>query len=134
MKKFDSKIIDFAKKRAEKLAKSKPAVQDVLHKAQEKAHSHRDKIQEVYLDLKDLFQLLKYWLKGEYNQMPWSTIIAALAAIIYFLNPFDLIADVLTGIGFLDDIVVVSYLMTLIRKDLEDFQNWKSRHAVEISN
>ncbi len=39
-------------------------------------------------------------------------------AIAYFINPFDLIPDFLITVGFLDDIVVASYVLASIMTEL----------------
>jgi uncharacterized membrane protein YkvA (DUF1232 family) len=49
----------------------------------------------------------------------------ALAAVIYFLNPLDLIPDFIPGIGYLDDATVIAFVFSSIRKDLLKFLDWE---------
>ncbi len=62
--------------------------------------------------------MLKAWTTGDYRAMPWKTIVLGLTAVIYFLNPLDLVPDFIPGIGYLDDAVVLGFVMNSIRKDV----------------
>ena len=48
-------------------------------------------------------------------------IAAATAALLYFINPFDLMPDYLPFVGFLDDIVVVKACIGLIQAEIKDY-------------
>jgi len=67
-----------------------------------------------------IYEILRAWIVGEYD-MPWKMAAALGAALIYVLNPFDLIPDFIPFAGFVDDMVVVSLCMKLVKKELGDF-------------
>lgn len=52
------------------------------------------------------------------------------AVLIYVVNPFDLIPDVIFWAGWLDDILAVGYIISLTTKELEKFQTWERRTAM----
>ena len=52
------------------------------------------------------------------------------AVLIYVVNPFDLIPDVIFWAGWLDDILAVGYIISLTTEELEKFQTWKKGVAM----
>lgn len=52
------------------------------------------------------------------------------AVLIYVVNPFDLIPDVIFWAGWLDDILAVGYVISLTTEELDRFQTWERRMAV----
>jgi uncharacterized membrane protein YkvA (DUF1232 family) len=66
---------------------------------------------------------------GKYRgAMRW-TIAAAAFALIYMLNPFDLVPDVLPFVGALDDATVIAACLFLIERDLFKYRDWKIGQA-----
>ena len=103
------------KKKAQRL------IQDALNKA----YQHRHQVLKVWSELMALVRLVRAWSRGEYKRLPGKTILMAVAAIIYFLDPLDLIPDFIPGIGYLDDATVIAFVFAAIRKDLLEFLDWE---------
>ncbi len=82
-------------------------------------------------DLPTLLRLAGRWARREYRAVPWRSVLYAVAALLYFVNPVDLIPDALAGLGFVDDVAVVGAVVNAIRKDLERFRRWEGRGAPE---
>jgi uncharacterized membrane protein YkvA (DUF1232 family) len=80
-------------------------------------------------DLKLLFSVIHDYLKGEYRRVPFWTIAAIAAALLYVLNPFDLIPDFIPGIGFVDDALIIGACLALIERDLQIYKDWKNKHV-----
>lgn len=81
-------------------------------------------------DLRAMLRLTMAWARREYRNVPWKAVVYIVAAILYFLNPADLIPDVLTGIGFVDDAAVIGAVVRSVQDELEAFRNWE-RSATE---
>ena len=79
-------------------------------------------------DLCEIFELLRDRVAGIYMETPWTTIAALTGALIYVLSPFDLILDIIPGIGFLDDAIVIGLAIKLAQPDLEKYRAWKTGH------
>ena len=77
-------------------------------------------------DLCEIFELLRDRVAGIYIETPWTTIAALTGALIYVLSPFDLILDIIPGIGFLDDAIVIGLAIKLAQPDLEKYRAWKT--------
>lgn len=71
-------------------------------------------------------RLLKAYASGEYRQLPWKTLISIIAALLYFVNPLDIVPDLLPIVGFADDIALVGWLFSSIGSDIEKFRQWES--------
>ena len=53
------------------------------------------------------------------------TLIYLIAAILYFLNPLDVIPDMILALGFLDDFTVISFVYGKIAEEIEKYREWK---------
>lgn len=60
--------------------------------------------------------------QGTYRKVPYRTVAVIAAALLYVLNPFDLIPDALPGVELLDDATVVGIALAMIERDLEDYR------------
>ena len=78
-------------------------------------------------NLRDLFGLLRAHAKGDYREVPWSTIAAGAATLLYILMPIDAIPDLIPGAGLVDDAAVLALALKLIGKDLAKYAEWRDR-------
>jgi uncharacterized membrane protein YkvA (DUF1232 family) len=85
--------------------------------------------------LKDDLRLLQalclaYW-RGEYRAVSTKTMLSVVAGLMYFLSPFDAVPDWIPGIGMLDDIAVLAWVMKSLESELNAFRAWRARQAPE---
>lgn len=111
--------------RALRIVQNPEQLDRLVREADAKAQAHRSRIGAFWDDIKTLLRLLRAYLSGQYRQVPWKTLLAAAGAVLYFLNPLDLIADFIYVFGFLDDALVVGLVIASIRRDLEKFTAWE---------
>ena len=95
-----------------------------LTKAQDLLHSGEDWVASLGQPVTLLFTLLKDWWNGTY-EIPWTSVAAITAALLYFINPFDLIPDFIPLAGFLDDAVVVALCLKMVQTDLRKYAKAK---------
>lgn len=119
-----------AQSHAESAARDKNQTKQLLQDAVNKAYQNRNQLKAVWEDLMAVCRMLKAWSKGDYLSVPWKTIVLSLATIIYFLNPFDMAPDFIPGVGYLDDAVVLGFVVNSIKKELEKFLRWESEVSV----
>jgi len=72
-----------------------------------------------------LTRMLRAWMQGDYKNISTKSIIAVVAALIYFVNPLDLIPDFIPIIGQIDDIFILGYLIKMLNKEIERFMAWE---------
>ncbi len=77
-------------------------------------------------ELAALLRMLWSWLQGRYPSVPRRTLLSSLAALVYFVNPLDLVPDVLPLLGLADDAVVLAWVLAQVRRDLELFKAWET--------
>ena len=92
--------------------------------------SARGPLKRFIEDGKMLTALIKDWRTGNYRKAMYGTIAAAVFALLYVLNPFDLMPDVLPIIGAVDDAAVIGACLMLIERDLRQYRNWKENQRL----
>ncbi len=123
--------LEKAEQQAEEVLRQDEEVGDVLDRASEKAHRYRERLKEVWGDIELLVQMLRAYRAGTYRHIPWKALIAATAALIYFLNPLDFLPDFLFGIGFLDDAAVIGFVINALREEIERFKSFSEGRTGE---
>lgn len=83
-------------------------------------------------DFKLLIALIKAYVRGEYREIPFWSIAAVVAALLYIINPVDLIPDWIPIIGLVDDAFVLGICLKMIEKDLFQFKEWKKRQELAL--
>jgi len=116
---------------AKRVLKNRRRLLNLLVIAGQKLLRDREALREVFEDIRLLIRMLRKWLRKEYRRIPWRTLVAMVAALLYFVNPFDLIPDTLLMMGYIDDIAVMNYVTRAIRKDIERFKAWEAAQLEE---
>jgi uncharacterized membrane protein YkvA (DUF1232 family) len=77
-------------------------------------------------------RLCKAYALGDYRAVSLKTILLVVAAVLYFVNPLDLMPDVVPLTGFADDFAILLWVYGNIRQEIEKFLEWeRSRIQVE---
>jgi uncharacterized membrane protein YkvA (DUF1232 family) len=80
-----------------------------------------------------LGRLLRAYAQGEYREVPWKSLLMIVAAILYFINPIDLIPDLLPLVGLTDDFAVLFMVYKSVGADIEKFLSWEKSKTIIIS-
>jgi uncharacterized membrane protein YkvA (DUF1232 family) len=102
-------------------------IETVADKSEEikKQFSARGPLKRFIEDGKVLTALIKDWRTGKYRQALYGTIAAVAFGLLYVINPFDIVPDVLPFLGALDDATVIGALLMLVERDLKKYRSWK---------
>jgi uncharacterized membrane protein YkvA (DUF1232 family) len=73
------------------------------------------------------YAMLRDALSGRYPNAPWATVAALAFALLYVVNPFDLVPDVLPVLGWLDDAAVLAAVGAAAQGDLGRYTEWTAR-------
>jgi uncharacterized membrane protein YkvA (DUF1232 family) len=79
-----------------------------------------------------LGRLVKAYAMGHYREIPWKTLLLIVAAIIYFVNPLDLVPDLLPITGLTDDFAVLLWVYNSVSHEIDKFLNWE-KNKIEQS-
>lgn len=86
---------------------------------------HAKPLNRFFEDFKLLLAIVSDYKNGVYRKIPRWSIAVIVFALLYVLNPFDIIADFIAVVGFLDDAAVVAGALLLVEKDLNEYKEWK---------
>ncbi|MBW4935339.1 YkvA family protein [Marinobacter sp. F4206] len=89
------------------------------------------RLERFSADIKLMFSMIRDYWYGNYRSVPWKTIAAVAGALLYVLNPLDVIPDLIFGFGFLDDAGVVALCLKLVESDLHRYAAWKEQQETD---
>lgn len=128
---FFKKFLASAEGYIQQPSRLKKLLVDAFNKAREKkeigAIAH-----EVWDTLQSLFRLIRLSASGEYTGLPATTVVAAVAVLLYFISPIDLIPDFIPVVGLLDDVALVAWFSSSIKHELDKFHDWESAKAATL--
>lgn len=102
----------------------KTKISSLLKQAQ--SYLEKSALAKVAKELKLLLDYLADTTSGNYNCYAVVNITLAIAAIVYVVNPMDIIPDALVGIGFIDDATVITWSCNQLSKELDSYRKWRS--------
>jgi uncharacterized membrane protein YkvA (DUF1232 family) len=73
--------------------------------------------------------MLRDHFTRKYTEVPWNTIAASAAALLYILNPLDIIPDFIPGLGYVDDGMVVMLALKMVGRDLVKYRKWRGSES-----
>jgi uncharacterized membrane protein YkvA (DUF1232 family) len=77
------------------------------------------------LQVKLLYELLRDSVSKKFK-VPWATVAAITAALLYVIMPIDLLPDFIPGVGYVDDALIVSMCISLVRIDLRRYARFRN--------
>jgi uncharacterized membrane protein YkvA (DUF1232 family) len=125
------RIFERARKSAEQTLRDPEKLRNVIDTALHMvgSASTSSPFHELTDKLQTLVRLVRAYINKEYRVVPWQTVILAVAALLYFVNPLDAIADFLPLVGFFDDAAVLTAVLASINHDLAAFLEWEKLAA-----
>ena len=85
----------------------------------------RDPFKEFWAYFQAMLRLIRAYYRREYRNVSMQNLVMIVGAIIYILNPLDLIPDWIVGLGFADDAVILAFAVRRTRQTLDDFMAWE---------
>ena len=76
--------------------------------------------------LQTMLRLIRAYFRGEYRNVSQESLLSIIAAMNYFIDPFDLIPDEIPFLGFVDDATVITFAVSRSRQALDDFMVWET--------
>jgi len=73
-----------------------------------------------------MISLLRAYMKGDYKKIPIDKLIIIVAALLYVLNPLDVIPDTVPAVGFADDAGAIALALTQVKLFLDAYKKWRN--------
>lgn len=116
-----------ARRTAQRVLQRRVRLFKLLQRGYHKVSGQPEVLKDLTGEFTTLLRLVRTWARREYREVPWRSLLYAVGAIVYFVNPVDLIPDALAMIGFVDDIAVVGAVVKAIQNDLDAFRRWEQK-------
>ena len=85
-------------------------------------------------DIKEKFfvlgRMIKAYVLGHYREIPWKPLLLIAAAVIYFVNPIDLIPDWIPGLGLTDDFGILVTVYASVSTEIDKFLTWEKSKEI----
>jgi uncharacterized membrane protein YkvA (DUF1232 family) len=110
---------------AKRIFSNKKKVLETLDNAFKKSidlENENGEISSLTEKVKLFILMIKSYVKGEYREIPFKSILLIFTGLIYFINPFDLIGDFIPGIGYIDDIGLILWILKSVEEDVVRFK------------
>ena len=120
-----AKAINKSKNKAEEYLKNNDKLGILLDDLEKNLNSRNVTKGLAYIPV--MISMLRSYYNGSYKAVPYRVILAVVGVLIYWLSPVDLIPDFLPGIGYIDDAAVLGLALKLIKKDLDQYKEWKKK-------
>jgi uncharacterized membrane protein YkvA (DUF1232 family) len=115
-----------AKENASGYVNDAQKLNDLLDRAARKADSKKGPLSEVWDSFMTCLRLLRAYATGQYKDIPWASLVSIIASVIYFVMPVDLIPDFIMGLGFIDDAVLLGWVVSSVKSDIDSFIDWET--------
>ena len=86
---------------------------------------NKDHFGKLYRQVKLALQMLKDYKAKRYTEVPWRSIALITVGILYFLNPMDLMPDIIPVLGLTDDAFALAAIFKSIQSDLKLYCEWR---------
>ncbi len=80
-------------------------------------------------DLDLLLGLCLAWWRGEYRALGAQALLSVVAGLLYFLMPLDAVPDWLLGVGLLDDLAVLAWVLRTWDAELQAYRIWREQQG-----
>ena len=85
---------------------------------------HKDGLKDAKEDIILLIDYITDVAKGKYTDYNVNRLLIVIAALLYVIDPIDMVPDFIVG-GFLDDVTVIGWAITKVAQELEDYKLYR---------
>jgi uncharacterized membrane protein YkvA (DUF1232 family) len=86
----------------------------------------RDRFKGTWPYLQTMLRLVRAYERGDYKKISQDDLTWIVAALNYLIDPLDLIPDMTPFLGFVDDAVVVAFVVEKTQQALDEFMIWET--------
>ena len=82
-------------------------------------------------DVDLLVRLARAWATGKYKDVSVGSVLIVLGALLYLLDPFDVIPDFIPFLGLTDDATVIGLAISRLRHELNKYEDWENEITIK---
>ena len=112
---------------AKQLLSNPRQMRRIIEEAAVKMRRHSGSIREISGEFQVIVRMIRAWMTGDYKDISPKSVVIFIAAVLYFLNPFDAIPDLTPVIGYVDDVGVIAWVVKTLKDELDKFRAWEGR-------
>lgn len=86
----------------------------------------RQRFKETWPYIQTMLRLIRAVEQSQYRQVSNEDLLWIVTALNYLVDPFDLIPDTTPFLGFVDDAIVVEFVVDKTRDALDEFMIWET--------
>ena len=117
--------LEKGKSRAQVIIENALLLEEFIKQNEDEAEKIIEKGKKLTEKFKVFLSLVKDFAKKRYDKIPVKSLVAIVSALLYFVIGKDLIPDYIPGVGKIDDALILSVCFKLVKKDVEDYLEWK---------
>lgn len=77
-------------------------------------------------DLEAALRMARLRIRGQYGAPGVERLVLLFAALLYLVNPMDIVPDAIPAAGLLDDAAIVGWMLGKLREELDRFRAWEA--------
>jgi len=128
----EEKYFDKSKTEAQSILNDPAKTKELLHKVIRKSDDNEGIFDAIWEELRTLVRLVKSWKSGDYTNVSRKSVILVAGALVYLVNPLDIIPDFTPILGLMDDVTILGFVIKSVRSEITKFQNWEERETVIV--
>ncbi|MAF77337.1 MAG: hypothetical protein CME60_04190 [Halobacteriovoraceae bacterium] len=112
---------------AKTILQSSSAIKSLAKSVEEKLSSSfiKEQFKNLWNDLKIVIALLKDTATRKYSPRSKKDVTLIIVGLLYFINPMDIIPDLLVG-GFIDDAAVLSWILNKTKEEIDHYKSTRN--------
>lgn len=120
-----------AKEKASKWIQKPRGVGRLVSIAQNKVRANDQVFKSLRKDLDLMLRLSKAWATGKYKDVSVSSLLIVVGAILYLIDPLDLVPDFVPLLGLTDDVTVFGLAISRVKSELNKFEDWENEITIK---
>ena len=131
MEENKNKSFKDAQKKAEEILKDPRKAKVLIDKVLKKSNANRSIFDGIWEELQTLVRLIKAYRGGGYKDISKKSIIIIGGALVYLVNPLDIIPDITPIVGLFDDFTIIGYVLNTLREEIKRYTAWEDGINIE---
>lgn len=117
-----------ARRAAAELADDPERAETLLARTSDKLRTSAasQRLSGVMDELETALRMARLRLRGQYGSPGIERLVLLFAALLYLVNPMDIVPDAIPAAGLLDDAAVIGWMLGKLREELDRFRAWEA--------